>query len=122
MKNFKRMAGGHRTKNQEGVVTGAKIWPDLVLRQNGMWALECWGSPNVPHSTAASKSGQRLQAAGASAVQKLAKEKLHFSHGREWHLHSCLSTFILSHLPVELSGHLRFCCHHLRRQERIGKL
>lgn len=28
----------------------------------------------------------------------------------------------LSRLPVELAGHLRFCRHHLRRQERTGKL
>lgn len=104
------------------MVTGAKIRPDLGLRQKAMWDPGPWGSPNVPHSTAVSRSGRLLRAPGVFVVPKLPGQKPHVGHGRQWHLRSCLTTFVRSRLPVELAGHLRFCRHHLRRQERTGKL
>lgn len=120
-RNFKGTAGGAMTKNQKGVATGIRqTWPDLVL---GYIYCRIW-QPKPPQTSTTLQQSQNPGGSLETFVCHWPKNTPRRSVPRASAENDiCIPLYRPLFSPfVGLSGYLRFCCHHLKRQDWIWNI
>ena len=120
-RNFKGMVGGAMIKNQEGVVISMReTWPDLVLRyiKYRVW------HPKLPQTSITPQQSQNPDSSLETFVSHWSKNTQNRSFPlAEAENDICIPLYQPPFSPyVGLAGYLRFCGHHLKRQDWIWNI